>query len=251
VRNKRGRVIRLALFEAVPKGQIWDMQTLTQVHFRPARRVHRSLTASVEKRALEWMAARSPRWLTSDQLTALGLAAQFGASAAYALSRYNRIFLVAAVVCIALNWLGDSMDGTLARVRNQQRPRYGFYVDHVIDSYGACFLLGGLALSGFMSAPVAIGLLLAFLMLSIETYLATYTIGTFKLSHFGFGPTELRVLLIAGNVALFYRPWVHVAGHLYRLFDVGGSIGVAGMAGMLVFSSIRHTRLLYQEERLD
>jgi len=124
-------------------------------------------------------------------------------------------------------------------------------VDHIIDSFGACFLLGGLAISGFMSAPVAIGLLIAFLMLSIETYLATYTIGTFHLSHFGFGPTELRVLLIAGNVALFYRPWVHVAGHLYRLFDVGGAIGVAGMAGMLVFSSIQHTRQLYREERLD
>jgi len=124
-------------------------------------------------------------------------------------------------------------------------------VDHVIDSYGACFLLGGLAISGYMGPWVAVGLLIAFLMLSIETYLATYTIGTFRLSHFGFGPTELRVLLIAGNVALFYRPWVHFAGQVYRLFDVGGAIGVAGMAGMLVFSSVQHTRLLYQEERLD
>ena len=219
--------------------------------FKNATRRQVSLLAAGEKRALIWMAEHMPAWVNSDHLTVLGFVAQAAAGVGYALSRWDRRWLVAVCIFIFLNWLGDSLDGTLARVRNQQRPRYGFYVDHVIDSYGACFLLGGLALSGFMSPAVAIGLLIAFLMLSIETYLATYTIGTFKLSHFGFGPTELRVLLIAGNIALFYRPWVHVAGHLYRLFDVGGSIGVAGMAGMLVFSSIRHTRLLYQEERLD
>ena len=219
--------------------------------FKDAKRRQAALTAALEKRALVWMAERMPAWINSDHLTVLGLVAQAGAGAAYAAARWNRWALVLVSIFIVLNWFGDSLDGTLARVRNQQRPRYGFYVDHVIDSFGACFLLGGLALSGYMSPPVAIGLLIAFLMLSIETYLATYTIGTFRLSHFGFGPTELRLLLIAGNIALFYRPWVHVAGHVYRLFDVGGAIGVAGMAGMLVFSSIRHTRQLYLEERLD
>lgn len=219
--------------------------------FKDAKRRQNSILAAAEKRTLIWMAKRMPRWVTSDRLTVLGFAAQAGAGAAYALSKWDRRALALVSLFIFLNWFGDSLDGTLARVRQQQRPRYGFYVDHTIDSFGACFLLGGLAVSGYMSASVAIGLLIAFLMLSIETYLATYTIGTFRLSHFGFGPTELRLLLIAGNVALFYRPWVHVAGHLYRLFDVGGGIGVAGMAGMLVFSSIQHTCLLYQEERLD
>jgi phosphatidylglycerophosphate synthase len=219
--------------------------------FKDAKRRQMSITSVVEKKALVWMAERMPRWINSDHLTVLGFVAQAGAGAAYAASRWDRRFLALVSLCIFMNWFGDSLDGTLARVRSQQRPRYGFYVDHVIDSFGACFLLGGLACSGYMSAWVAAGLLIAFLMLSIETYLATYTIGTFRLSHFGFGPTELRLLLIAGNVALLYRPWVHIAGHLYRLFDVGGVVGVAGMGVMLVFSSIQHTRLLYQEERLD
>jgi len=235
-------------YEAVLQQQ---KQQTTKLVFKNATRRQLSILAAGEKRVLVWMAERMPGWVNSDHLTVLGLVAQAAAGVAYAASRWDRRMLVIVSICIFLNWFGDSLDGTLARVRNQQRPRYGFYVDHIIDSFGACFLLGGLAVSGFMSAPVAIGLLIAFLMLSIETYLATYTIGTFHLSHFGFGPTELRVLLIAGNVALFYRPWVHVAGHLYRLFDVGGAIGVAGMAGMLVFSSIQHTRQLYREERLD
>jgi archaetidylinositol phosphate synthase len=219
--------------------------------FKDAKRRQNSMLAAGEKRVLVWMAERMPRWVNSDHLTVLGLVAQAGAGAAYAAARWNRWALVLVSVFIFLNWFGDSLDGTLARVRNQQRPRYGFYVDHIIDSFGACFLLGGLAYSGYMSAAVAAGLLILFLMLSIETYLATYCIGTFRLSHFGFGPTELRLLLIVGNVALFFRPWVHVAGGYYRLFDVGGLAGVAGMAGMLVFSSIRHTRQLYVEERLD
>jgi archaetidylinositol phosphate synthase len=226
-------------------------QKVGKAVFKDAKRQQLSISAGAEKRALIWMAERMPRWVNSDRLTLLGFLAQAGGGLAYAASRWDRRALWLASIFIFLNWFGDSLDGTLARVRNQQRPRYGFYVDHVIDSYGACFLLGGLAVSGYMSPGVAVGLLIAFLMLSIETYLATYTIGTFKLSHLGFGPTELRVLLIAGNVALLYRPWVHVAGHLYRLYDIGGCIGVAGMAGMLVFSSIRHTRLLYQEEKLD
>src|SRR6202012_1703663 len=101
-----------------------------------------------ERRALEWMAHRAPRWVSSDQLTALGLGAQIGAGACYALARYNRWWLLVVIICLALNWLGDSLDGTLARVRAQQRPRYGFYVDHMVDVLGAVALMGGLALSG-------------------------------------------------------------------------------------------------------
>ena len=101
--------------------------------FATARRVNRSLTAGLEKRALMWMAERAPRWVTSDQLTALGLIAQIGAGGFYVLSGYNQYGLLGVIACIVLNWFGDSMDGTLARVRQQQRPRYGFYVDHIVD----------------------------------------------------------------------------------------------------------------------
>ncbi len=121
--------------------------------------------------------------------------------------------LLLGIVFLALNWLGDSLDGTLARVRNCQRPRYGFYVDHIADTFAAFFLMGGLALSGYIHPAIAFGLLIAFLMLSIEAYLATYTLGQFQLSYWKFGPTEIRLLLAAGNLALLRWPTVESSRH--------------------------------------
>ncbi len=153
-----------------------------------------------------------------------------------------------ATLCLALNWLGDSLDGTLARVRNKLRPRYGFYVDHVVDMLGALFLLGGLALSGFMSAPVAGGLVIAFLMLSINSYLATYTMGKFQISFGGFSPTELRILLAIGNVFLFWKPYAILFGQRVLLFDAGGAAGIIGMTVLLIALIARNTAQLYREE---
>ena len=176
--------------------------TKNAVEFLTARRVNQALTASIEKRALLWMAERAPDWLSSDQLTLLGLGAQVAAGIFYALSRINRYALLLVILCIALNWLGDSMDGTLARVRRQQRPRYGFYVDHMVDIFGSVALMAGLGCSGFLHWQTAIAMLIAFLILSSESYLATYTLSCFQLSQGIFGPTEIRILLIAGNLAL-------------------------------------------------
>jgi len=213
-------------------------------------RIQQSWIAAVERRVLLWLAARTPQWINSDHLTALGLAAQIGAGACYALAGQNRSALLAAIVCLALNWLGDSLDGTLARVRQRLRPRYGFYVDHMLDSFGALALMGGLALSGYMHPRIAIGLLIAFLMLSIQSYLATNALGEFRLSFWRFGPTELRILLAVGNLALFSKPMVHLFGGRYRLFDVGGAIGLAGMTLMLVVFTVQNTARLYREERI-
>src|SRR5438270_3407775 len=217
--------------------------------FSNARRVQLSFVASAEKRALTWMAERTPGWINSDHLTALGFLAQITAGVFYALSRWNPYALLGVVWCLAINWLGDSLDGTLARVRQRQRPRYGFYVDHMIDSFGALFLMSGLAISGYMHPYIAIGLLLVFLLLSIQSYLATYTLGEFQLSFWKFGPTEIRILLATGNIALLFQPMIW-HGH-YRLFDVGGMIGILGMAVMLIFSTIRNTMRLFREERLS
>jgi archaetidylinositol phosphate synthase len=216
--------------------------------FESAARVHNALTSNPEKRVLIWMAERTPRCITSDHLTALGFAAQVMAGVSYALSAWNRCWLLAGIFFLGLNWLGDSLDGTLARVRQQQRPRYGFYVDHIADSFGGLALMGGLALSGYMHPYIAIGLLITFLLLSIQSYLATYTLGEFQLSFWAFGPTELRILLSIGNVALLYHPTVF-HGH-FRLFDVGGAVGMIGMAAMLIFFAVRNTRRLYVEERI-
>lgn len=214
------------------------------------RRVQQSWSAAAEKRALEWMAARTPSGISPDHLTALGLAAQIGAGACYALASWNRYWLLGVIACLALNWLGDSLDGTLARVRQQLRPRYGFYVDHMVDTFGALALMGGLALSGYMHVWIAMGLLVAFLMLSIQTYLATHALGEFRLSFWRFGPTELRILLAVGNLALLSRPMIHFLGGEYRLFDVGGASGLAGMGLMLVVFTIENTVRLYREERI-
>lgn len=218
--------------------------------FINAVRIQESFTAPIERRVLRLLAERMPARVNSDHLTALGFAAQLGAGAAFALARWNKYALLLAIAGIALNWFGDSLDGTLARLRNQQRPRYGFYVDHIVDSFGASAIMLGLAASGYTDWRIAIAMLVAFLMLSIEVYLATYTLGSFRLSYSKFGPTEIRLLLIAGCVRLIINPNVHLAGQTYRLFDIGGLIATAGMAVMCVVSTIIHTRALYRQETM-
>jgi phosphatidylglycerophosphate synthase len=219
-----------------------------KARFQSATRVHGSVLAAAEKRTLVWMAKRMPPWVSSDHLTALGFVAQIATGVCYALSFYDRRMLLAAIGCLALNWFGDSLDGTLARVRQRQRPRYGFYVDHVIDSIGAVAMMGGLALSGYMHPVIAVGLLLGFLLLSIQSYLATHALGEFHLSVWGLGPTELRVLLAVGNLVMFHWPWV-MDGR-FRLFDLGGAIGLPVMAVMLLVVCWKNTVRLYREERI-
>ncbi len=218
--------------------------------FMPAQRVHRALTAGAEKRLLIWMARRVPASVGPDHLTSLGFAAQVLAGGAYALASMDPRALWLVNFLILLNWLGDSLDGTLARVRNQQRPRYGFYVDHMADTFGALALMAGLASSGYMHWLLAAGMLAGFYVLSIESYLATYTVGRFHLSQSIFGPTEIRILLIAGNVVLTFHPYAHLWGRTFRLFDVGAVVAITGMAIMAVTATVRHTVALYREESL-
>jgi archaetidylinositol phosphate synthase len=222
--------------------------TVSNPKFREAGRAQVSFLAPLEKRTLIWLAHRTPHWINSDHLTVLGLLALLGTGLSYWWARWNQSGLLLAIVFLLLNWLGDSLDGTLARVRNRQRPRYGFYVDHVVDAFGTFFLLAGIGLSGYMSPVIATGLLIVYFMLSIEVYLATYTIGVFHLSFWKFSPTELRLLLMIGNIALLYRPVVQILGERYRLFDVGGAVGIAGIALMLITAVIRHTVQLYISE---
>ena len=226
------------------------MQPNQPNRFHEAKRIQQSFLAAMEKKTLLWLAARTPAWINSDHLTVLGLASMAGAGLGYWWAKSTSFGLAAVTIFLALNWLGDSLDGTLARYRNCQRPRYGFYVDHIVDAFGALFLLSGLALSGYMSPFIAIGLLVAFLMLSVEVHLTTYTLGDFKISYFKMGPTELRLLLCIGNVALLYKPVVHLLGHVWRLFDVGGAVGIAGMFIVLVVSVARNTMKLYRREPL-
>ena len=217
--------------------------------FQDASRAQLSLLSSLEKKCLIWLAERMPPWVSSDHLTLLGLASLLLAGLCYWLARWNRVGLILVIVCLAINWFGDSLDGTLARVRNKLRPRYGFYVDHVVDAFGTLFLVGGMALSGYMSVMVALGALIAYFMLSIEVYLATYTLGVFRLSIAKLSPTEIRILISIGNIVLFFRPVVRIFGESYWLYDVGGVIAMVGMGIMLVVSAIKNTVALYRAER--
>ena len=201
---------------------------------------------------LIWIAGRLPGWVTSDQLTCLGLASMAAAGGAFAAMRVSPGAAAAGVAAsLVANWFGDSLDGTLARVRNQQRPRYGFYVDHVIDVAGTAFLLGGMACSGQMAPIVALTVLAAYLMVTAESYLATHALGVFRMSFLGFGPTELRILLVTGALVVIRDSRVHggpFAG--MQLFDVGGIIAAAGLLVVFAVNATRHTRALHQAEPL-
>ena len=219
--------------------------------FRSAERVNHGLVSGCEQRVLLALARRLPEAVKPDHLTALGFTSLLAVGLSYFYARYSTAGLWLVILFLALNWFGDSLDGTLARVRGKQRPRYGFYVDHVLDACGSVFLFAGLALSGYMSERIAVGLLVAYFLVSIEVYLATYAVGRFHLSFAAFGPTELRLLLVAGNIALLRSPYANVAGKQCLLFDIGGAIGIAGMTVALVWSIVKHAGQLYRAERVS
>jgi phosphatidylglycerophosphate synthase len=213
-------------------------------------RRHRSLLAAQEKRLLIWIAERLPRWMNSDHLSALGLLSMVGVGLAFASAGSSpALALPMVIVFLALNWFGDSLDGTVARVRDQQRPRYGFYVDHVIDLAGTACLFAGLAASGFMSPLVAALVVAGFFLVSAESFLATHTRGIFNMSFAGFGPTELRILIAAGALKLLQGPFIDlpIAGRAL-LFDIGGVIGAIGMVLAFIVTSSVNVRALYIEE---
>jgi phosphatidylglycerophosphate synthase len=218
--------------------------------FQEAIRVQQNFFANSERKVLIWLAERTPQAINSDHLTALGALGMLLTGASYAFARYSQYGLLLACVFLALNWFGDSLDGTLARYGNRQRPRYGFYVDHIIDCFGVTAVLAGLGSSGFMQPMVAAWILIAYLLLSAEVFLATYALGKFEMSYVGLGPTELRILLCIGNLYLFFQPSAHPFALPLSLFDFGGVIGAIGMTGIALFSAIKHGRVLFEAERL-
>ena len=218
--------------------------------FVEAQRNSTGLLTAIERRVLLWIAHRLPTRVNSDHLTVLGLVSMCLVGVCFAMSREIPAAVWGVALFLALNWFGDSLDGTLARVRGHQRPRYGFYVDHILDTFGALFVLGGLAISGHMTPIVAAAFLIAYYVLSIEIYLATYCVGRFQMSFWGWGPTELRILLAIGALTLLVKPMVTIFGSQMLLFDVGGIIGAVGLIATAVVSAVGNTRRLYAAEPL-
>jgi len=179
----------------------------------------------------------------------LALAGMALAGIGFWLARWDTNWLFVVVGALAINWFGDSLDGTLARLRNVERPRYGFYVDHVLDIVGIAFLLTGLACSGFMTPVIALSLLVAYLLVSGEVFLATAVRGVFRMSFAGMGPTELRIVLAIGAIALRANPHVSF-GALGQvpLFDVGGVVAIAGLLVALGWAIVQNTSELARLE---
>ena len=223
---------------------------LLNPEFKNAVRQQTSLLAPLERVCLKWLAGKLPSWVKPDHLTLLGFAAMFLAGLCYFLANWWPAAVLIVNLCLAINWFGDSLDGTLARARNKQRPRYGFYVDHIIDAFGILFIICGLALSGFMSWTIALAMLVTYFLLSIDVYLATYTIGTFKLSFYKISPTELRILLAIGNLRALSHPTTQLFGESYLFFDIGAVVAMSLMAVVLVVSVTRNTIMLYRAERV-
>jgi phosphatidylglycerophosphate synthase len=212
--------------------------------FRDATRILAGVLSQSERRVLVWIARRLPARVTSDHLTILGLVAMLGAGLSYWLASISPAGLPLVVVCLALNWFGDSLDGTLARVRGRERPRFGYYVDHIADAFGILFLAGGMGLSGYMTPAVAASFLIAYYLLSIEVYLAAHTVGEFRITYFSVGPTELRILLAAGTLTLLAKPHVVLFGRQFLLFDVAGGVAAAGLVATTILMAVKHTRQL-------
>ena len=214
-------------------------------------REHGSVLADAEKRLLVWLAQRLPRRINSDHLTALGALGTIAAGAAFAAAAWDRRALMLVPVMLAVNWFGDSLDGTVARVRGHQRPRYGYYLDHAVDLVNATALFAGMAFSGLMDPRLGLALLVGYVTLCAESFLATHAVGVFRISFSGVGPTELRILLSIGALAAIARPVVAPFGlGPVALFDLGGAISVAGMAIAFGVSTWRNAGVLYRAEPL-
>ena len=165
-------------------------------------------------------------------------------------SRWDRRALLLVIVCLALNWLGDSLDGTLARVRHHERPRYGFYVDHMVDIFGAVALMCGLGCSGLLHWPVAIAMLIAFLLLSARAISPPIRCRASSFRRESSAPPRFAFCWSPATWLLLRNPYATLFGHRMLLFDLGGTIGAAAMFAMAIAVAVRHTAELYRQERV-
>jgi phosphatidylglycerophosphate synthase len=199
-----------------------------------AVRIQTSILNGVEKRVLVWLAERQPRWVTSDLLTYIGVAGALVCGLGFALSSLDIGWLWLSSAGLVINWYGDSLDGTLARVRGTQRPKYGFFIDHSIDAITITMMCVGAGLSPLLRLDVALGVLAAYLIISVYTYVCTIVTNQMRLTYGKLGPTEFRLIVILTNTLFIYTPWhnltLGVVGIELGLFDLVALAAILLMA---------------------
>lgn len=207
------------------------------------RRVNDILLGPLERPALQWLAAHLPKWATPDMMTAIGVLGTLITFAGYVLSNQERGWLWLASLGYVVNWFGDSLDGTLARYRHIERPRYGFFIDHVVDAVCQVLTFVGLGLSPFVSFNVAVMTLVGYMLLSVLVYVLTYVVGEYRLSYGRLGPTEVRVIAILINTLMFYFGNKAVIFELPLVGDwaVGVYDLLVGTVGFLLFGFFLNT----------
>lgn len=213
-----------------------------------ANRIQTSLLNGIEKKALVWMAQRLPGWVTSDMLTFFGVfAAVFYAFFCW-MANFDLNYYWASSLCLVANWFGDSLDGTLARVRNTQRPKYGFFIDHSLDALTTCLFCIGLGLGPLMNLDIALFVMGGYLCMSIYTYLSTIVMGQFRLTYAGLGPTEVRIIIIAVCTLYIYERFpqanVMIAGREWTVFDFIGAAVAVILFGIYIISMIKDLKYL-------
>jgi phosphatidylglycerophosphate synthase len=208
------------------------------------------LLAEPERQLLRAVAARLPRWIRSNHLTGLGVMGAVGAGVAYALTGHHSAWLWVASLMLIVNWFGDSLDGTLARVRFHERPRYGYYLDHIVDAFNTAVVGIGIGLSPFISLEVALLLVVLYLTLSINIYLESSVFGVFRLAYGRLGPTEVRILLILANAGLAVGGGVSVIGQRW-IPAVANAFAVMLAIAMVVVLGLRFGRNLHRLARLE
>lgn len=213
-----------------------------------AERIQTSILNAAEKKALIWLAERQPSWMTSDILTYTGVAAAVFYAFFCWLSNYNINYLWVSSFFLVVNWYGDSLDGTLARVRQTQRPKYGFFIDHSLDALTTCLFCIGIGLAPVMNLSIALFIMGGYLCMSIYTYLSTIIIGQFRLTYAGLGPTEVRLIIIAVFILYIYNPWsdvyVRILGQEWTVYDCVGALVAAILYGIYIGSLAKDLKML-------
>lgn len=197
-------------------------------------RIQTSLLNGVEKKVLVWLANRQPKWADSDMLTFIGFLGAVVIAVGFILSNISVHFLWVSILGFVINWYGDSLDGTLARVRKQQRPVYGFYIDHTVDAINEVFMFMGAGLSPFMRFDLACVLLVVYLMLTLNVSMNAHLKGEFRLTYAKLGPTEFRLICIVACVLLMWVPAIRTFGFEMPWLGESQSLAVLDMIGAVI-----------------